>query len=172
MTEREVAMTRTIFENGRNTPQRKVGIGGLDVVQGTGVLRTLLGSCIGLVLQDRKNRVGGMAHIVLPLSNSSSELPGKYADTALPELIRLIAQMGGKSSNLTAKLAGGANMFVTGSTNAIGSQNILAVDRLLLEAGIPVLGRHCGGIQGRRMAFDVESGAVTVEIVGGSPAEL
>ena len=116
--------------------------------------------------------MGGLAHIVLPTASGSSESPGKYADTALPELIRLIEQMGGKSANLTAKMAGGANMFVTSTTNAIGAQNVSMVESLLKIAGIPVLGRDCGGQQGRRLAFDVQTGNVTVEIVGGPPVQL
>jgi chemotaxis protein CheD len=158
--------------NSRGTVERKVGIGELGVLQGSGMLRTLLGSCIGLVLHDSNSAVGGLAHIVLPSSNGPTPSPGKYADTAIPELIRLIEQAGGKTRNLTAKLAGAANMFATANPNGIGDQNLATVERLLHAAGIPVLGRHCGGRQGRRMAYDVQTGAVTVEIVGGQPIEL
>ena len=165
-------MNKPALKTGRGSVERKVGIGEIDVLQTTGVLKTLLGSCIGLVLYDRRNCVGGLAHIVLPSASGSSESLGKYADTALPELIRLIVQMGGKSANLTAKMAGGANMFVTSATNRIGAQNVSMVESLLKNAGIPVLGRDCGGQRGRRMAFDVQTGNVTVEIVGGPPVQL
>lgn len=151
---------------------RKVGLGELAVLQAAGELRTLLGSCIGLVLHDQKNRVGGMAHIVLPLSNGSDHTPGKYADTAVPELIRQIEALGGKTRNLCAKLAGGANMFASTNLNGIGEQNLAMVERLLRDAGIPVLARQCGGQQGRKMAYDVVTGIVTVEVVGGPPVEM
>lgn len=165
-------MNQSALNPDRSAAERKIGIGELDVLHGTGRLRTLLGSCIGLVLHDKKKCVGGLAHIVLPSSNGSILSPGKYADTAIPELIRLIERAGGKSGHLTAKLAGGANMFGTASANGIGSLNLAMVDRLLQDAGIPVLGRHCGGQQGRRMAYDVQSGSVTVEIVGSPPVEV
>lgn len=151
---------------------RKVGIGELDVLQGTGVLRTLLGSCIGLVLHDRSNRVGGLAHIVLPTASGETQTPGKYADTAVPELIRLIEQSGGSSRQLTAKLAGGANVLALSKPNSIGDQNLEMVERLLKALGIFVLARHVGGQLGRRMAYDVETGIVTVEIVGQPAVEL
>src|SRR5438552_2732207 len=86
--------------------ERKVGMGELAVLQGTGVLRTLLGSCIGLVLHDQKRRVGGLAHIVLPEATDPGSLPGKYADTAVPELIRRIVEAGGRPQHLAAKFAG------------------------------------------------------------------
>lgn len=151
---------------------RKLGLGELGVLTGTGMVRTLLGSCIGLVLHDGKHRVGGMAHIVLPESNGSDHPPGKYADTAVPELIRQIEAAGGQARHLSAKLAGGANMFASTNLNGIGEQNLMMVVRLLHDAAIPILARHCGGQQGRKMAYDVNTGTVTVEIVGGNPIEI
>jgi chemotaxis protein CheD len=155
-----------------DSTEQKVGISEIVVVAGTGVLKTLLGSCIGLVLDDRQHRVGGLAHIVLPMSEESGHLPGKYANTAVPELIRLIEKSGGSVRQLTAKLAGGANMFASSKTNRIGDQNLAMVESLLKKAGIPVVGVDCGGLQGRRMAYDVETGKVMVEIVGNPPTEL
>lgn len=165
-------MTKPASNSNHESPARKIGMGELDVLHGTGTLRTLLGSCIGLVLHDSNCRVGGVAHIVLPTSIGSGQPPGKYADTALPELIRLIEQSGGKSKHLAAKLVGGARMFSSTNMNSIGDQNLATVERLLQNAGIPVLARHCGGNQGRRLAYDVQTGAVTVEIVGEPPVVL
>lgn len=152
--------------------ERKIGIGELDVFRGTGSLRTLLGSCIGLVLHDRRHAVGGLAHIVLPSANGPTTTLGKYADTAVPELIRLIEQAGGNSRQLTAKLAGGANMLAFSKPNGIGEQNQEMVEQLLKALGIPILARHIGGQLGRRMAYDVATGIVTVDIFGHPPVEL
>lgn len=146
---------------------RKVGMGGIDVHQGPGVMRTLLGSCIGLVLHDRKNLIGGMAHIVLPASNGNTTDPGKYADTAIPALIQSIQQFGGHTRHVVAKFAGGANMFATTSTNAVGDLNVAMVETLLKDAAIPVVAQHCGGNRGRRAEFDIETGNMSIEIVGG-----
>lgn len=159
----------------RETPlllERKVAMGEMAVVQGAYVLRTLLGSCIGLALYDSRRRIGGLAHIVLPNSNGQGTPPGKYADTAIPELMRQIEQLGGNLRNISARFAGGSNMFATSGPGSIGEQNQAVVDQLLKEAGIPVLGRHCGGQQGRRMALNVETGVVTIEIVGSPSVEL
>ena len=157
--------------------ERKVGMGELNVVSGAFRLKTLLGSCVGLVLYDRSNRVGGLAHIVLPTSNgeklSLEKWPlGKYADIAIPEMLRQFEQLNGRVKQLTARIAGGAKMFATSGPMSIGDQNIAAVEQLLKSAGIPVLGRHLGGTQGRRLAFDVDSGSVIVEVVGSPAIEL
>ena len=151
---------------------QKLGLGELCVLAGTGTVRTLLGSCIGLVLYDQKQRVGGMAHIVLPVSNGSDHPPGKYATTAVPELIRGIEAAGGRPRHLSAKLAGGANMFASSTSNGIGEQNLAMVERLLKESAIPIFARHCGGQQGRKLTYTVETGIVVVEVVGGNPIEI
>jgi chemotaxis protein CheD len=159
-------------EKARNLPERKVGMGEIEVVRGSFLLRTLLGSCIGLILYDARNQIGGLAHVVLPTSSGQKATPGKYADTALAELLRQIAELGGRERSLTAKMAGGANMFSTSGPATIGDQNIAAVERLLKEAGIPITARHCGGRVGRRVAFEVDTGRVLIETVGCAPVEL
>ena len=45
-------------------------------------------------------------------------------------------------------------------------------EKLLNELGIPLVGRHCGGEQGRRMSLDTATGVITIEIVGSDPIEL
>ena len=116
-------------------------------------IRTLLGSCIGIALHDPHSRIGGLAHVVLPNSRGHRGPPGKFVDTAIPELIRLIGGCGGKLPNLTAKIAGGARMFATSADIAIGEHNLAAIERELADRRIPILSRHCGGHQGRRMNF-------------------
>ncbi len=45
-----------------------------------------LGSCVGITLYDKYNKVGGMVHIMLP-ENRKGLKPAKYADTGIPLLI-------------------------------------------------------------------------------------
>ena len=156
----------------RGLPERKVGMGEIEVVRGAFLLRTLLGSCIGLILYDLRNQVGGLAHVVLPKSNGVVSSPGKYADSALIELLRQIEVLGGRERQLAAKVTGGANMFATSGPATIGDQNIAAVEQVLKAAGIPIIGRHCGGRTGRRIAFEVDTGRVLIETVGSPPVEI
>ncbi len=135
-------------------------------------LQTLLGSCIGLALYSRQHRIGGLAHIVLPESRGTNDRPGKYVDTAIPALIENMEQLAGHKLVLTAKLAGGASMFTTTIARRIGDQNLESCQQLLRELRIPIIAKHCGGQQGRRMKFDTGSGDVLIEIVGQNPIEL
>jgi chemotaxis protein CheD len=149
-----------------------IRMGGLAVAMGDGVLRTLLGSCVGLALYDPRRKVGGLAHVVLPQSSGGGGPPGKFMDTAIPALLREMEALGGGALKPEARMAGGANMFKTTVTNTVGRQNIEACDRLLDAHGIPVAGRHCGGEQGRRMMLDTSSGVVTIEVVGAEPVRI
>jgi chemotaxis protein CheD len=153
--------------NGR-TSSPSIAMGALAASQDNGVLRTLLGSCLGVALYDRRLKVGGLSHIVLPDSLGRTDQPGKFADTAIPALIRAMQELvPGEMLKLTAKVAGGANMFsATGAANTIGVQNAGAVERILADLRIPILARHCGGEQGRRMALDTGTGLVTIDVVG------
>ena len=135
-------------------------------------LCTLLGSCIGLALHDRRRKIGGLAHIVLPDSRGNVNRPGKFIDTAVPALIQQMEKLAGQKLTLTAKLAGGASMFSTKLAIGIGQQNIESCERVLGDLRIPIISRHCGGEQGRRMTFDTSGGKVVIDIVGQDPIEL
>lgn len=142
-------------------------------VTGNGaVLRTLLGSCLGLALYDRQTKTGGLAHILLPNSNGNTDLPAKFVDTAIPALIEHMKTLAGVNPNLVAKLAGGANMFATSRPQPIGLQNIAAAEQLLKQLEVPIVARHLGGEKGRRMRFHTASGRVTIEVVGSATVEL
>lgn len=129
-------------------------------------IRTLLGSCVGVALFDAERRVGGLAHVVLPASSGGDGPPGKFVDTAIPELVRRIVESGGRASCLCAKLAGGARMFRVNTKLSIGDQNLRAAENMLASQKIPVVGRHCGGEQGRRMILASSTGDVRIEVVG------
>jgi chemotaxis protein CheD len=137
-------------------------------------IRTLLGSCAGVVLYDRQARVGGVAHIVLPYSRGAVDLPGKYADTAIPGLIAEIDRVLGRPSKgrLTAKIVGGASMFQTGPAMNIGQKNQNAVDQILTTLGVPILARDVGGDSGRRLTLDTSSGIVSIRVPGGADYQI
>jgi chemotaxis protein CheD len=150
------------------TRSPSIPMGEIAVARSEGVLRTLLGSCLGLALYDRRLKVAALAHIVLPDSQGREGIPGKFADTAVPAMLRQMQKLAaGEALRPCAKIAGGANMFTASAcANTIGEQNVRAVERVLNELRIPIIARDCGGEQGRRMMLDTTTGVVTIEIVG------
>jgi chemotaxis protein CheD len=171
------AVTRSVTNS---TPKSEsiitVAIGRCAVAAAPTRLRTLLGSCVGVVLYDRVARAGGIAHILLPDSQGLAEADhlGKYADTAIPallaELERLVAARA--RARLTAKLLGGATMFPANQAQGIGERNQQAVEQVLATLGITIVARDLGGQVGRRVTLDTERGVVSVKIPGGAEYEI
>jgi chemotaxis protein CheD len=150
-----------------------LAIGEIGTAREAGVLRTFVGSCVGLALIDRRRRLAALAHIMLPDSHACGLPPGKYADTAIPEMLRLLGVLGeGSPLRLAAKITGGAKMFAFQTGTTVGDQNVAAVERILANFDIPVLGRDCGGDRGRRVTLDVASGELRVESLGQPPRIL
>jgi chemotaxis protein CheD len=161
-----------IVEKLSHAANASIRMGEMSVATDGAKLRTLLGSCLGLALHDGRRKVGGLAHIVLPNARTATDRAGKFVDTAVPALIQRMEELTGHKLNLTAKLAGGASMFSTTVAASIGQQNIETCEKLLGELGIPIVAKHCGGEQGRRMSLDTANGMVLIEIVGQDSIEL
>jgi len=143
-----------------------VGMGQIAVGRAPERMKSILGSCIGLAIYHPRLKTGVMAHIVLPDSAGRGGTPGKFADTAVPEMLKLLKELGTPAHGLTAKLTGGANMFAGSGPLQIGDANAEAVARTLKSAGIRVAGQDVGGTKGRRVTFDCTSGEMTVECAG------
>jgi chemotaxis protein CheD len=133
-----------------------------------------LGSCIGLVLLDRRMGVAGLAHVVLPDSGGHTEVNRfKFADHAVPELINRVCALGARRPMLEAVLVGGASMFAAiGGSMEVGARNEAAVKAHLATARIRVHASATGGSRGRTVRVDPKTGIVLVREAGGKDAQL
>ncbi len=125
-----------------------------------------LGSCVGVVLYDKINKVGALAHVLLPdETNVGVHEPGKFATKAIPEALRRMELKGANRANIIAKIAGGAKMFETNSVGGvmdIGRRNIEAVIEILKKEGIQLVAQDVGENFGRTIIFDLETGSLTI----------
>jgi len=157
----------------------RVKIADYAVLKGQGVIITVgLGSCVGIVLYDKRNKVGGLAHILLADSNNFNSRgngfnPFKFADTAVPMLIEEMEKYGGTKGRMEAKVAGGSQLFNYNKTGeGIGAKNIQKVCEVLNEKGIHISGKDVGGNYGRTMQLFVDSGKVLISTVGKEEKEI
>jgi len=147
----------------------KVGIADYKVGKTPNTLITLgLGSCVGIAIYDKERKIGGLSHIMLPDSTAFNRdiKIEKFADLAIPQMIKEINGGGLKNGNLTAKIAGGASMFKFPDkklTSDIGKRNVEAVETILKELRIPILGSHTGGNTGRTMVVDLATFQVEIK---------
>ncbi|QTH45883.1 chemotaxis protein CheD [Cohnella sp. LGH] len=150
----------------------KVGMADLNIADGGAVLKTTgLGSCVGLTLFDPELRIGGMAHIMLPSSDIAREGQlniAKYADTAVPELVRRLQSKGASLHRMVAKMAGGAQMFAfMGGTDTmrIGPRNVEATKHELDRFSIRLLSEDTGGNYGRTVELYSHNGIFLIRSV-------
>jgi len=144
-----------------------VGVGDLKITQAPHVLKTLLGSCIGVVLHDPINKIGGLLHVMLPRKNGNDLKITKYANTGLPYFIyQMVTHTGASRGSLYAKIFGGAKMFETNGLFNIGESNELEVRQILKKEGIRIAASRTGGVKGYNILFDTETGDVTCRVFG------
>lgn len=144
-----------------------IGISDLKVCRPPDVLVTYaLGSCVGICLLDSVAGVGGLSHIMLPDSTQATNgaaTPMRFADTAIPMLIREMVKLGASRNRIKAKIAGGAVMFATASECFnIGERNIQAVKAALRREGIPIVAEDTGLNYGRTVFFYPETGIMEI----------
>lgn len=147
-----------------------IGISDLNVATNGDVLVTYaLGSCVGICLYDETVKVAGLSHIMLPTSegfNPSGKELWKFADTAIPELIKKMEEKGANKFRIKAKIAGGAQMFPgfnNSSLSSIGERNIVAVKETLKKNRIPILAEDVGADYGRTQFFDSANGQMKIK---------
>lgn len=148
----------------------RVKIAECRVLQEHGNLITIgLGSCVGIACYDRKAKVAGLAHILLPESSNFSNRDNlaKFADTAVPLLVAQMEKLGADVGRIQAKIAGGSELFsYSAGLSSIGARNVAAVKKALAAASIPLLAVDVGGSVGRTMQICANEGAVWSKKVG------
>ncbi|MBX3120077.1 MAG: hypothetical protein KF784_13505 [Fimbriimonadaceae bacterium] len=149
-----------------------VGMAEIHVAKGPAKYTCLgLGSCIGLCALDKVSNVSGCAHIMLPeaYADKSIERPGKFANTAVPELLTMLERLGAHRSRMVWAMAGGAQVFKFSANTAgkldIGVRNAEAVETLFKSLGLKCIAREVGGNLGRTVMMDAETGLITVRTV-------
>lgn len=133
-----------------------------------------LGSCLAIALYSKNNRIGSMAHVMLPVAfdRVGPLKPGKYADTAVSAMLRGMKEKGIRSQDLVAKLAGGAEMFPGSITRRIGARNALSARKTLRFYGIKILSEDIGGDYGRSVEFFLDSGDLQVRTLKGAVIKI
>jgi chemotaxis protein CheD len=145
-----------------------VGVAQIRLGSQDQILRTILGSCVGICIYDRMKKMGGLAHILLPDSTGPGS-PEKFAQTAIPMLIEQLVKQGCRKEFMSAKIAGGASMFkfkTESSLGLIGERNIEMVRKVLKEVEIPILAEDVGGNAGRVIDLYINDGHIKVKAAG------
>jgi len=153
-----------------------VGISDMKLSKAPGMIVTYaLGSCIGVAFYDPSAKLGALLHIMLPDAPAQIDNVFKYADSGIVETLRKMESMGGNRNRITAKIAGGAQMFqVPGDSSLgnIGKRNGDSVKMTLLRQRIRVVGSDIGGTFARTVEFNTSTGIAKIRTYGHPDKEL
>ncbi|MBP2654929.1 MAG: CheD, deamidase, stimulates methylation of protein [Firmicutes bacterium] len=136
-----------------------------------------LGSCVGIALYDPVTKIGGLAHIMLPDSTQarSSDNPAKFADTCLPIMLEDMLKGGAAKKRITAKIAGGAQMFTFANATDImrvGERNSEAVRVVLKQLDLRMVAEDTGGNYGRTVELNLTNGIFRIKTIDKGEKEL
>lgn len=142
--------------------------GELHLVQGPTILRTVLGSCVGVTFWNRRLGLGALCHPMLPNcpadgGRMSVAALRRYVDSAIREVARELDARGAHRRETEVKLFGGADVLEVEHSEArptVGRMNADRALQILAEEGYRVMAQRLGGRQGIHIDFLTTNGEV------------
>lgn len=134
-----------------------------------------LGSCLGIAIYDPEAHVGGLLHVMLPLSSidpaKAQENPCMFVDTGVPKLFHDCYSAGADRKRIIVKVAGGAAFRDQNDLFAIGKRNYILLRKLFWKNGFMIASEDVGGTISRTMFLDINTGRTWIRS-GGREWEL
>lgn len=127
-----------------------------------------LGSCLGIVIYDTANKIGGLVHVMLPLSGADPEKarkkPAMYVDSGFAELLQQCYELGAEKKYMKICVAGGASMRTDNQDDyfKIGKRNFTTLRKLLWKNGFMIDFQDVGGHKSRTLSLRLADGLVTI----------
>ena len=149
-----------------------VGIADMKVSSAPGdvLITYALGSCLGITIYDPVAKVGGMLHVMLPLSSvntaKAADNPMMFVDTGVPELFKACYKVGAKKERIVLKVAGGASLQHNEENDQfqIGKRDFMMLRKLLWKNNVLIEAWDVGENHSRTMSLDIASGEVVLKM--------
>jgi chemotaxis protein CheD len=142
-----------------------------QLVSEPAMIRTILGSCVGITFRHSRLGLGAMCHPMLPsLSKASTnrlrlEERTRFVDFAVRDLAQRFDTLGALRHEVEIKLFGGADVLPVSRSSSratVGSLNCEAALRTLDEEGFRIAASRLRGNCGSKIQFNTETGEVLV----------
>ena len=118
----------------------------------------ILGSCVAVIVFNRKVNTVGCCHFIKPRPPSNADPRPIYGSVAVATLIKLMLGKGGTIRDLEAQVIGGSDM--TGRT--IGKENADTAMQILSKRGVHIASKDIGGDKGRKVIFNSDNNNLAV----------
>jgi chemotaxis protein CheD len=134
------------------------------------VIRTLLGSCVGVTFWNARLKVGALCHGMLPKcpsdppDGSPPESRYRFVDFAIRDIARKFDELGAQRSEVEVKVFGGADVLLGENGQlrrpTVGSLNCDSALDVLGAEGFKVIASSLRGTKGLNIHFNTGSGEV------------
>jgi chemotaxis protein CheD len=153
-------------------PEVFVQPGESKLVREPTMLRTLLGSCVGIAFRVPRLNIGALCHPMLPqvaakagaaLSRSAGR---RYVDYAIRDVATQLDALGAIRSEVEVKLFGGGDVLAIGARGrhlTVGRQNSEIAVNVLAEEGFGITASSLGGDCGVNIYFNTMTGEVLLQ---------
>ncbi len=132
-------------------------------------ITTLLGSCVAVMIYDSFQGIKAMNHFLLP-SSCSQGTSCRFGLYAMETMLNEMYKLGCRKENLSAKIAGGANVLHNLSDN-IGERNVMFARSFCRSEGIRIVAENVLGNNGRVVMLDSHFNTVSKTIANRSMDE-
>jgi chemotaxis protein CheD len=134
------------------------------------IIRTLLGSCVGVAFWNERLGIGALCHAMLPRCPDgyspvlSPEIGYKYVDYCIRDLARKFDELGAHRSEVQVKVFGGADVLLgeaeTLARPTVGSLNCDSALDVLGAEGFQVIASSLRGKSGLTIQFNTGNGEI------------
>jgi len=150
-----------------NIPEIYLQPGEWQLVRTPTILKTVLGSCVGVTFRAPRIGAGAMCHAMMPYvptkpgAQLKRALTGRYVDSVIVQLAREFEELGACPGEIEVKLFGGADVLASIAKDAtVGKMNSRAAMRVLEELDFRPVATRLGGTHGVFIEFHTGTGEV------------
>ncbi len=153
----------------RDLPEVYVQPGESHLATEPAILRTVLGSCVGIAFLVPRLGIGVLCHPMLPVcpqnlaAERSLAAGRRYVDFAIRDVASQFDTRGARRSEVRVKLFGGADVLLAVTATSrptVGRLNCEAALRELHGHGFEVVASSLGGTAGISLQFNTATGEV------------
>ncbi|MGB6727341.1 MAG: chemotaxis protein CheD, partial [Terracidiphilus sp.] len=156
-------------EPDRALPEVNVQPGESHLVREPMILRTVLGSCVGIVFWAPRAGLGALCHPMLPRCPNKPAVKmhpatgRRYVDFAIRDLARQFDSLAVNRSEVEVKLFGGGDVLLVTNERSrptVGRLNCEAALSVLRDEGFNIVASSLGGTSGLHIQFNTGTGEV------------
>jgi chemotaxis protein CheD len=142
------------------------------LVRQPAILRTILGSCVGVTFRSERLGIAALCHPMLPRHPGGAspgmdlEASRRYVDFAIRDLSRQFEALGAAHSEIQVKIFGGADVLAVSESGrsrpTVGMLNCEMAFNVLRDEGLIPIASRIRGVSGLNLQFHTRTGEVLI----------